>query len=554
MSASSKKKLRKEQNAAAMTERQIKEQREAKKLARNTTIFIVVMALLVTAGIGVLLRNPINTLINRNTDAITIGEYTLNAVEFNYYYADAVQDFYSELKSTYGNQTSIYAQLYYGVNFSAPLDEQAYGTSDQTWGDYFVQIAKANARSVYALYHKAIAENHKVSEKEQDNIDITEMSLDFAAQSLGYSSTDAYVAALYGPGADVESYARYFEMNTIASSYFAAYGDSLTYVDKDYRDYETDKYHDFSSVSYHSYTIGMGTYLTGGTPDANGNKVYSDEERAAALKAAKADADALLAAKIESIEDFDKAIAALEINKDKKDVKSTENKNVLLSKVSNEDAVTWLTDPERKDGDMTIIEVKNTTTDADGKETSEVTGYYVLYFQNLRDNTQKLANVRHLLVKFQGGTKDKDGKTTVYSDEEKAAAEKKARDLLAQWQAGEKVDEESFIALVKEKTDDTGTKSNGGLIEDIHPDSNLVENFLNWCLEEHLTGDVDVVESEYGFHIMYYVGNDELSYRDILIKDALIERDMENWITELEKPYTVTDANLSRVYYDFMPS
>ena len=44
MSASAKKKLRKEQNAAQLTEKQLKQQKEAKKLKLYTTIFVVAIA------------------------------------------------------------------------------------------------------------------------------------------------------------------------------------------------------------------------------------------------------------------------------------------------------------------------------------------------------------------------------------------------------------------------------------------------------------------------------------------------------------------------------
>ena len=50
MSASNKKKLRNELNAQKMTERQVQEQKEAKKLKLYTTIFVVVLALLIVAS------------------------------------------------------------------------------------------------------------------------------------------------------------------------------------------------------------------------------------------------------------------------------------------------------------------------------------------------------------------------------------------------------------------------------------------------------------------------------------------------------------------------
>lgn len=555
MSASSKKKLRKEQNAAAMTERQQKELKEAKRLKRYTITFVVAMVLIVVMVIGIVLRTPIATLINRNTHAISVGEHEINAVELNYYYADAVSDFYHRIEEDYEDQANMYAQWFYGVDFSASMEDQIFDeTTGQTWGDYFLDIAKKNARSVYTLYNKAKADTEfKISEDKQADIDITGQSLEIAAQYMGYSSTEAYVRSLYGPGADAESYARYYEMNVVATEYYAAHEKTLKYENNDFREYEKDKFNDYTSYTYSSYTLGMSTYIKGGALAEDGKTmIYSDEERAAALAEAKKDADALAAGTYASAEDFDKAIKALAINEGKASAKSTESKNLFFSEMSNEDVKTWVSDPNRKPGDMTVIEAKNTTTGEDGKETTTVTGYYVIYFQNERDNTMPLANVRHILVKFEGGAKDANG-NMVYSDAEKTAAEKEAKELLEQWKNGEKADNDSFAALAKEKSDDTGTKNNGGLIEDITPDDNLVENFLNWCFDSRKAGDSGIVESEYGFHVMYYVGDDELTYRDSMIKVELVERDMKAWVDELEKDVPVTDVNLSRVYYDYTP-
>src|SRR5699024_3329595 len=91
---------------------------------------------------------------------------------------------------------------------------------------------------------------------------------------------------------------------------------------------------------------------------------------------------------------------------------------------------------------------------------------------------------------------------TVYSDEEKATAKKEAEKLLQEWKDGEAT-EESFAELAKENSDDTGSKENGGLIEDLYPGANYVENFLDWSIDpERKAGDTGVIESPYGYHVM----------------------------------------------------
>jgi len=554
MSASNKKKLRKEQNTAAMTEKQRSEMKEAKKLKNYTLTFFVAMGLVVAIVIGVLLRVPVATLINRNTVALTIDNQELGAVQLNYYYADAVSDYYSELEEIYSDQANLYAQWFYNLNFSQSMDDQIYDKeTGETWGQHFLKTAIENAKTAYALYTQAMEKGHKVSEEDQQDIDITIESLELAASYSGFSSTTAYVRSLYGPGATAETFAEYYKINKIASSYYASIveelGDKLT--DKDFRDHEKDKVNNFTSYSYNIYTVGMADYMTGGTKNDKGEVTYSEAEKKAAREAAKEAAKELSSMTFTSIEEFDKAIAAMPANKDKKDVASTETKNVLFTNISDERLQKWISDSSRKAFDVTMLAAEATTTDADGKEVTTVNGYYVIVFTGARDNKMPLANVRHLLVMFKGGTTDSNGNKT-YSDAEKETAKKTAEELLEQWKSGKKT-EDSFAELAKEKSDDSGTKSKGGLIEEIYPDANMVESFLDWCFDGHKAGDTGIIESEYGYHIMYYVGDAELTYRDLLIKTEMVTESSTKWLEELVKKLNVVENDLSRVFYDYTP-
>jgi hypothetical protein len=101
MSASSKKKLRKEQEAAFLTEKQLAEQKEAKKLKIYTITFVAIMALVVAIGLGTIIGNTVSNsgIIERGTTSLTVGEHKLNAVELNYYYMSSINSFYSSLSS-----------------------------------------------------------------------------------------------------------------------------------------------------------------------------------------------------------------------------------------------------------------------------------------------------------------------------------------------------------------------------------------------------------------------------------------------------------------------
>ena len=93
-----------------------------------------------------------------------------------------------------------------------------------------------------------------------------------------------------------------------------------------------------------------------------------------------------------------------------------------------------------------------------------------------------VVNVRHILV-----------------DEEETA-----KDILAQWESGEKT-EDSFASLVEGNSTDTGSVGNGGLYTDV-TQGQMVTEFNDWCFDDaRQPGDTDIVETQLGYHVMYFV-------------------------------------------------
>ena len=204
----------------------------------------------------------------------------------------------------------------------------------------------------------------------------------------------------------------------------------------------------------------------------------------------------------------------------------------------------WISDSSRKEGDKTYIASTSTTTDDEGNEVTTVSGYYAVYFISSTDNRTPLVNVRHMLAGFEGGTTENG--TTTYSDEEKAAAKEKAESWLNEWESGEAT-EESFAELAKENSTDTGSKDNGGLYEDVYP-GQMVSAFNNWCFDENRKpGDTGIVETSYGYHVMYFVGQAEDTYRTYLIKNDLASEDYNNWYNALVDGLDMTVGDTSYI-------
>lgn len=545
MSASSKKKLRKEQNAAMLTEKQRVQQKEAKKLKAYSISFIIVMlAVVVTAvtviGITAYKNSGIK---EKMTVAAVVDNREINTVEMNYYFKDAINSTYNEWYSSYGEYTDQLVSWTLNLDTTKPIDEQT-RDDDTTWADYFMDMALENAKSNHAIYELAKSEGYSLSEEDQAAIDENISYMEMYAQLYGFNKVDDYLKALYGNGSTEKSYREYMTRSSIAQAYYDDHYDSLKYEDADIRAFEADKFTNYSSYNFALYHIDYSSYLPEGEKDEEGNVTHTSQEIGAARDQAYADAEAL--AKATNLEELNAAIAALAINAEKETAPTaTENTNVLFTSLS-ETYSEWLSDIDRKENDITFIAEEVTEEDEDGKEVTSVDGYYVILFQGRNENQEKMSNVRHLLVNFEGGTEDDEGNVT-YSDEEKAATKEKAEGYLKTWKEGAAT-EESFIELVKEHSDDTGSVENGGLYENINRDSSYVPNFLAWSIDEsRKAGDTGVVETEYGYHVMYYVGDSELSYRDYMITNDLRTEDLEKWYNDVVGKITATYSDLSLI-------
>ena len=520
MSSSSKKKLRAEENAAKLTERQLQQRKEDQKVRLYTIAFAVGLALLVivAAVIGVSRAVSNSGIRERKTIAAYLGDDTMSNAELGFYFSDTVNNFYS--------QNSSYLALF-GLDATKPLDQQVFDSgTGETWADYFLTNAAESAKSTYALTQAAAANDFVLPQEYEDQIASVESSLSLYASLYGFSDAEDYLKAMYGNGATLESYRKYLRDSMTAAAYQDFYQDSLTFTADDVRARDNEHPLTYNSYSYNQYYLGASRYL-----DDNA----TPEQKAAA---AEADAKAITGENIQSVADMDAAIAALAINADSSD-SSTAMENTRYEAM-NDIVAQWVSDSSRKAGDKTYLPVSTTTVE-NGAEVTNVTGYYALYFLGATDNKTPMANVRHILVDFDGDE----------TEAGKAAAKQTAEEILAQWQQGEAT-EESFAALASEKSHDTGSQDNGGLYENVYP-GQMVSAFNNWCFDSvRKPGDTGIVETSYGYHVMYYVGQSQQLYRDYLIENDLRSEAYETWYQGLVDGVTLTLGDTSYIRTDLV--
>lgn len=148
--------------------------------------------------------------------------------------------------------------------------------------------------------------------------------------------------------------------------------------------------------------------------------------------------------------------------------------------------------------------------------TDEVKAHYAEnqaeYEENgITEESGKYVDVRHILLmpEDENVATGEDG-YPVYSDEAWAACEAEAQRIYDEWQTGDR-SQDSFAQYAMDYSVD-GSASVGGLYEDVYQ-GQMVENFENWCFDAaRKPGDHGLVRTQYGYHIMYYVGDTQIWY------------------------------------------
>lgn len=155
----------------------------------------------------------------------------------------------------------------------------------------------------------------------------------------------------------------------------------------------------------------------------------------------------------------------------------------------------WLTDPARQSGDTNAVE-------SDGSWTA------VMFLQDeSRYNDRSTVNIRHILIQ--------DG------------AEVTAQEVLDQYLAGAQT-EDAFAELARTYTSDSNAEA-GGLYEDVYA-GQMVRAFNEWCFDDaRRPGDTGIVTTEYGQHVMYFVGSGSDTSIHARAAEALRSEDYTAW-------------------------
>lgn len=477
MSASREKNKRKELNASAEAPATPAKKGMSKGLKWTIGIICLVLVIAIVTFFSMLTSGYFAG----HTTAATVGSHKLSPAMVNYFYKEA----YNSMSSQYGDMMS------YIIDSNTPLNEQYYDEENGiTWADTLIEQGLTSAARIYAIYDEAVANGETLSDDDQSSIDATVSNLSVYATYYGYSNVNGYLAAMYGTGCNEKNFREFLSIETLANNYSQKIYDTPVYTEDELAaDYAADP-NAYDTVDYRVFAV----------TDALFDE--EDEEKLADLK--KTVADELLAA----AEEGDEAFIQAAYDHASEDTKENyeDDSYTLRTDVghSDSDLSNWLFESDRKTGDATCVETSGT--------------YYVAIFESRDTHDYALPNARHILISVSDTT----------DEEAMATAKETAEKLLAEYEAGEHT-EDAFAAIGDAAYAD-GTAAESARYEDITP-GQMVEDFENWCFDaSRQVGDTGIVESTYGYHVMYFSGFGT-NYRMKLVEDEQRGNIYTDWLT-----------------------
>ena len=504
----------------------------AKKVA-NKVISIVLCAVIVL-GVVAFSLNYYGAL----QRVIKIGgvgsDQSVSIAEYEYYYMRA----YNQVR--YQAQ---YYQYYYqtsnGYDLSLTPEEQTQTTKDAdgneiTWDEKLHEDTLEIIQLHKAYYNEALKMGLKLTKADEAFIDKQIEDLRDEAKSAGSNSSssnsenkityslNAYLRKVYGGSINERFLRKQLKIQVLAQKYLT---ERTNEIAKDYDQKDIDAEYKKDTTAYDFATFRAYTFKTT-------ELTKEDKETDDALKARQAKANAEVK---KNANDFYNAVTndatftakAKELNKDTADYNvDKETKYSMLKSTAqstfSEDAAKWLFDSSTKVGSKKLF-------------SDEENGKYIVVLALSKPHQEQTVTARHIL--FQ--TKDQNSGNDL-SEEEIAKKKTQAEDVLKKFNEGDKT-EDSFAALANEYNEDTGSSSNGGLYEHIYP-GQMVTEFNDWVFDANRkAGDVELVETDFGYHIIYFVAKDGKDYYDSAIRSSKANEDIETETKALQegKDYVV---------------
>ena len=467
----------KKTGASSVLTKNTREMRDKKDANQDRNFYIkcgVAVAALAVAFVLCFLYSNDN--IRKGMTAVTVDGEKYSATELDYYYNTVI------------NQYSSYLS-YFGVDPNQDLDAQMY-SDEQSWGDYFREEAITSLTHTAAMYHAAMAdENYSVSDELQQQIDEYSASVD--EYSKTYSMTrEQFLQKQFGEKMTDEIFMKHVTMMFVAADYSNDYKTNHVYSDDEMKAYYDEHKQDIDLASYEVLTVNADyTGIEGKTDGSTDEEPeYTEAQDKQAMDAAMATANAFL----DRVNSGEKLA---DIAKEYGENYYSNKEDVSYSTFTDYAFNDWVFNDIRTIGEASVVEdeAKNC--------------WYVVVLNDRYRPDYNTVDVRHILIKPAANELSSDDEGyAAETEQNKAQASQKATEILNEYLSGPQ-SENAFADLAKENSEDSNA-SEGGLYTQVYK-GQMVDSFENWCFDaSRKSGDTGIVETTYGYHVMYFVGED----------------------------------------------
>lgn len=435
-------------------------------------------------------------LINPAGVVATVDDTKISIGMFNYYYTTIV-DYYEQNASNNGLDTT--------QDYAAQYKTDADG-NQITWLEFLQNETMDEIRQTVALYNAGVKAGLTVNDAQKEIIDeyIENAKTYASSESI---SLDEYLSDIYGDYCTADTLRLCYEHYFIGLNYQGYTKAQQTVSDEEIDSYFNEHGRDYYQINYYRLIVPYDS-----TDD---NTKAEAQNRIEDYMSRITDKESMEALVPEIYKDFiDQDVnSAMEANSELTEEEARKQAgdtyvqslpNVLYGSSTSaygEKITDWLFSD-----DTPINSVNYSVNENIGY------AYILLKIEEAELIDYDTYSVRHILIMPQSDdSQTQQTQTPTYTDEQWAEAEEKANAVLDEFNSGDK-SELSFALLAEANSEDPGSIAAGlqgrygGLYEGIG-DGEMQPEFNDWSFDSsRYYGETGIVKTQYGYHIMFFVG------------------------------------------------
>ncbi len=423
---------------------------------------------------------------------------------------------------------------YWGYDVTRSLRDQTSKCAldeTKTWFEYFSGLANSYIEQCLSAYEAAYAAGFMLKDEELAQIDdyIKEQSAN--AVKNGYKNLDELIADYYIEGITTETFKECIILQQLAYSYMNGKSDEIEFTDEDLIKYRDEHPEDFLMIDVIQYRF-TAEYV----------KDATDDDKAAADAVAKKKAEDFLN-KNKTVDAFENGIVEIE----NEGVENPKKPETILSdyifdaEYYNAEGAAdetykayyeWAYSDDRNAGDTFLLEEKLSS----GEMSYAV--YCIIEPVYINDYATK--DCRHILFYVDNNETDKDKLASA-----KAEALAKANSILDEFKNGDKTENDFKALETKCLKDESALEATAYYNVTL---GYMVTEFENWIYGERTPGDCEIVETQFGYHIVYFIGDGIPAWK-IDAKSGYISEVMTEYQEDIIELYKVIydNENLNKI-------